>query len=108
MGVVTPAAARHEHHGVPSDSARVLLDAVTTRAERVAVELRSGATVLHVRGSPAAGGSIADLLRTVPGVELDADGRISMRGSTRVLVLMNGRRIAAVAVRVLGGGRRAA
>jgi outer membrane receptor protein involved in Fe transport len=29
----------------------------------------------------------------VPGVELDADGRISMRGGTGVLVLMNGRRI---------------
>jgi ferric enterobactin receptor len=72
----------------------VELDALTAGAERVAAELRSGATVLDARTSPAAGGSIADLLRTVPGVELDADGRISMRGSTSVLVLMNGRRIA--------------
>ncbi len=70
------------------------LDAVTATAERVAVELRSGATVVNARASAAAGGSIADLLRTVPGVELDADGRIGMRGSTGVLVLMNGRRIA--------------
>jgi outer membrane receptor protein involved in Fe transport len=93
VGIVTPAAAQHEHHGVPADSARVVLDAVTTRAERVAVALRSGATVVHTRASAAAGGSIADLLRTVPGVELDADGRISMRGSTSVLVLMNGRRM---------------
>ena len=90
---VSPAAAQHEHHAVPSDSARVILDAVTARAERVAVELRSGATVVHARASAAAGGSIADFLRTVPGIELDADGRISMRGSTGVLVLMNGRRI---------------
>ncbi len=51
VGIVTPAAAQHEHHGVPSDSARVLLDAVTTRAERVAVELRSGATVVHARAA---------------------------------------------------------
>ena len=70
------------------------LDAVTTTAERDAMELRSSATVVHTRGSAAAGGSIADLLRTVPGVELDPDGRISMRGSTSVLVLMDGRRIA--------------
>ncbi len=70
------------------------LDTVTTRAERDAVELRSGATVVHVRASTAAGGSIADLLRTVPGLELDADGRIGMRGGTGVLVLMNGRRTA--------------
>ena len=70
------------------------LEPVTASAERVAVELRSGATVVNTRASAAAGGSITDLLRTVPGVELDADGHISMRGSTGVLVLMNGRRIA--------------
>ncbi len=69
------------------------LDTLTVGAERDAVRLRSGATVVDARASAAAGGSIADLLRTVPGVELDADGRISMRNGTSVLVLMNGRRI---------------
>jgi outer membrane receptor protein involved in Fe transport len=69
------------------------LDTVMVDAERDAVRLRSGATIVDARASAAAGGSIADLLRTVPGVELDGDGRIGMRGSTGVLVLMNGRRI---------------
>jgi hypothetical protein len=69
------------------------LDTLTVGARRDAVQLRSGATVVDTRASAAAGGSIADVLRTVPGVEMDADGRISMRGSTSVLVLMNGRRI---------------
>ncbi|HST59336.1 MAG TPA: TonB-dependent receptor [Longimicrobium sp.] len=69
------------------------LDTLTVGAERDAVQLRSGATVVDARASAASGGSIADLLRTVPGVELDADGRIRMRGSTGVIVLMNGRRI---------------
>ena len=72
----------------------VELDAVTASAERVAVELRSGATVVHTRASAAAGGSIAELLRTVPGVDLDAEGRIGMRGGGGVLLLMNGRRVA--------------
>ena len=86
LGAVhTPAAAQHEHHAA--------LDTVKVRAERDVIQLRSGATIVDVRGSAAAGGSIADFLRTVPGVELDADGRISMRGSTGVLVLMNGRRM---------------
>jgi outer membrane receptor protein involved in Fe transport len=67
-------------------------DTLMVAAERDAVQLRSGATVVDARGSAAAGGSIADFLRTVPGVELDADGRVSMRNSTSVLVLMNGRR----------------
>jgi hypothetical protein len=69
------------------------LDTLTVRAERDAVQLRSGATIVDARASDAAGGSIADLLRTVPDVEIDADGRIGMRGGTGVLVLMNGRRI---------------
>jgi hypothetical protein len=69
------------------------LDTLTVGAERDAVQLRSGATVVDTRASAAAGGSIADLLRTVPGVEVDMDGRISMRNSTSVLVMMNGRRI---------------
>ena len=91
----TPAAAQHEHHGVPAGRAQGVLelDTVTARAEPVAVRLRSGATVVGARAAAAAGGSIADLLRTVPGVDVDADGRIGMRGSTSVLVLMNGRRI---------------
>jgi outer membrane receptor protein involved in Fe transport len=69
------------------------LHTVTVRAERDAVWLRSGATVVETRESAAAGGSIADFLRTVPGLDVDTDGRISMRGSTSVLVMMNGRRI---------------
>jgi outer membrane receptor protein involved in Fe transport len=69
------------------------LDTLAVGAERDAVRLRSGATVVDTRASAAAGGSIADFLRTVPGVEIDGDGRISMRSSTSVLVLMNGRRI---------------
>jgi hypothetical protein len=71
----------------------LVLDALTASAQRAAVQLRSGATVVDTRASAAAGGAIADLLRTVPGVDVDAEGRISMRGGTSVLVLMNGRRI---------------
>jgi iron complex outermembrane recepter protein len=85
--IFTPVAAQHEHHGV------VTIDSVTARAERGAVQLRSGATIIDTRASAVAGGSIADILRTIPGVEFDVDGNITMRGSTSVLVLMNGRRI---------------
>jgi ferric enterobactin receptor len=87
MAIAIPAEAQHEHHGPSS------LDTVTVSAKREPVELRSGATIVNVRASSAAGGSIADLLRTVPGLDVDPDGRITMRGSTSVLVLMNGRRI---------------
>ena len=86
--IVSPAAAQHEHHGAP-----VKLDTVRAIAERGAIQLRSGVTVVDARTSAAAaGGSIADLLRTVPGVDVEADGRIGMRGNSSVLVLINGRR----------------
>jgi outer membrane cobalamin receptor len=68
-------------------------DAIAVEAERERLQLRSGATVLDVRASTGAAGSVADVLRTVPGVDVDADGRIVIRGSASVLVLMNGRRI---------------
>jgi outer membrane cobalamin receptor len=64
------------------------LDAVTTTRGASRGRAAQRATVVDTRASAAAGGSIADLLRTVPGVELDADGRIGMRGSPGVLVLM--------------------
>lgn len=60
--VLTPAAAQHDHHAV--------LDTVRVRAERDVVQLRSGATVVDARASRAAGGSIANLLRTVPNVDV--------------------------------------
>lgn len=84
----TPAPAQHEHH------AAVMMDTLTAHAERGTVRLRSGATVVDARTAAAAGGSIADLLRTVPGVDIDADGRVSMRGKTGVLLLIDGRRTA--------------
>jgi hypothetical protein len=78
--------------GVRLRCSPLALDTLTVDAGRDAVQLRSGTTVVDARASAAADGSIADLLRTVPGTELDEDGRIGMRGRTGVLVLMNGRR----------------
>ncbi|HEX5727186.1 MAG TPA: TonB-dependent receptor [Longimicrobiaceae bacterium] len=78
---------------VPLRCSPLGLDTLAVRAERETVQLRSGGTVVDTRASTAAAGSIADLLRTVPGIDLDGDGRISLRGSSSVLVLMNGRRI---------------
>jgi outer membrane cobalamin receptor len=90
---VTLAAAHLSVGTVRLELRPLALNALTATMERAAVQLRSGATVVDTRASAAAGGSIADLLRTVPGVELDADGRLSIRGSTSVLVLIDGRRI---------------
>lgn len=65
---------------------------MTATAARDAIALRSGSATVHVPGSVAAGGTTVDLLRTVPGLDVDADGRLSLRGNSGVLVLLDGRR----------------
>ena len=87
-----------EHAPVTLGSVRiqcgvVRLNTVIVQAERDPIQLRNGTTIVETRASPAASGSIAELLATVPGVEFDGEGRISLRNSTSVLVLMNGRRM---------------
>lgn len=67
------------------------LEALTIAAQREGVRLRSGATVVEADAGPTAGGTVADVLRTVPGIESDPEGRLTMRGSAGVLVLIDGR-----------------
>ena len=38
-----------------------------------------------------AGGSASDILKNIPSVEVDIDGNISLRGSSEVLILINGK-----------------
>jgi len=54
--ISAPAAAQHEHHGVAADRP-ARLDSLSVRAERDAVRLRSGATVVDTRATSAAGRS---------------------------------------------------
>ena len=68
------------------------LDALTVEATAEPVRLRSGSIVVDPRGTTTAGGTAMDVLRTVPGIEIDADGRVTLRGSASVLVLIDGRR----------------
>jgi outer membrane cobalamin receptor len=74
--------------------AAIGLESISVRAERDEVRVRSGSTVVDGQAAAAAGGTVADLLRTVPGLEIEPDGRLSLRGGTGVLVLVNGRRTA--------------
>ena len=73
--------------------AAVEMEAIVAAAEKDRVLLQSGHTVFDAkRNGTSAGGTVADVLRTVPNLEIDNDGRISVRGSSSVLVLINGRR----------------
>jgi outer membrane cobalamin receptor len=70
----------------------VVLDGLQVAAERSLVRLEVDRTVFNARNLPAAaGGNATDVLRNVPSVEVDPDGRVSMRGSSEVVVQINGR-----------------
>ena len=73
----------------PSSAA---LDAVVITAQRSMVEYQLDKRVINVdKNIVAGGGTASDVLEQVPSVAIDNDGNVSLRGSTNVKVLINGR-----------------
>src|SRR5205085_11725783 len=68
------------------------LGAVTVTAKRPLIEQKPGMTVLNVEASPTnAGLNALELLEKSPGVSLDNDGNISLKGKQGVLILLDGK-----------------
>ncbi|MEM1044146.1 MAG: TonB-dependent receptor [Bacteroidota bacterium] len=68
------------------------LEGVQVEAEREQVSVQIDRTVYNTADSPAtAGGNATDVLETIPSVDVDIDGNISLRGSGNVAVLVNGK-----------------
>lgn len=68
------------------------LDEVQVSAEREFMEVGIDRTVYNTREQPiTAGGSGREILETIPSVEVDIDGNISLRGSQGVTVHLNGK-----------------
>ena len=82
-----------------TDIGRVLLTPVATELSAVSVtEERSEVALAPDRNSftvkdmpSAAGGSVVDVLRNVPAIEVDGDNKVSLRGNENVVVQINGR-----------------
>ena len=76
--------------GLGPDTA--MLEEVRVEAERGFMETRIDRTVYNTKDQlVAVGGSATDVLRNIPSVEVDVDGKVSLRGSQNVAVLLNGR-----------------
>lgn len=70
------------------------VEGVTATAERGQAVLAVDRNVYNVRAMPAAaGGSAVEALQSVPAVEVDIDGNVSLRGSKNVAVQINGRAV---------------
>lgn len=72
--------------------AATMMEEVTVKAERTMVEYQLDKRVVNVdKNLVSSGGTATDVLEQVPSVSVDNDGNVSLRGSSNVKVLINGR-----------------
>ena len=77
---------------VPLKMSGTMMDAVEITAERSMMEYQLDKRVVNVdRNIVASGGTATDVLEQVPSVAIDNDGNVTLRGSSNVKVLVNGR-----------------
>ena len=68
------------------------LQEVTVTAKKPFVETKIDKTIVNVDASPTSAGSTAlDILEKSPGITVDNDGNISLRGKQGVIVMMDGK-----------------
>jgi outer membrane receptor protein involved in Fe transport len=68
------------------------LDEIVVAARRELVEQRADRTIYNVADQPVtAGGSALETLQTLPSIEVDTEGNLSLRGSQNVAVHIDGR-----------------
>ncbi|HEX8361669.1 MAG TPA: TonB-dependent receptor [Longimicrobium sp.] len=73
-------------------SAAIALEGISVAGAASGVTMSADRNAYSTRDMPAtAGGNATDVLRNVPAVEVDADGRVSLRGNQNVAVQVNGR-----------------
>ena len=74
------------------EKAGAQLAAVTVTARRPPVEIKAGKTVVNVDASPTnAGLNVLEILEKSPGVSVDNDDNISLKGKGGVLILIDGK-----------------
>ena len=89
---VTPAAPSADVGRLVLTPVAAELSTVTVTAERSDVVLAPDRNSFSVKDMPAAtGGSVVDVLRNVPAIEVDGDNKVSLRGNENVVVQINGR-----------------
>lgn len=68
------------------------LQGVTVSTKKPLIEQKLDKTVINVDASPSnAGATVLDILEKSPGISVDKDGNISLKGKQGVMILMDGR-----------------
>ncbi|AFL82733.1 outer membrane receptor protein [Belliella baltica DSM 15883] len=74
------------------------LQEVTVQGQRALIEEKVDRTIYNAENDKTTiGGDASDVLRRVPMLSVDLDGNVSMRGSSNILVLIDGKQSAIVA-----------
>ncbi len=82
----------HELPAIVLGRTNTVLSAVTITAKRPPVEVKAGMTVVNVEASPTnAGLNALELLEKSPGVSVDNDGNVSLKGKGGVIILIDGK-----------------
>jgi outer membrane receptor protein involved in Fe transport len=83
---------------VAMEEEAVRLEEVIVMGQRDLIEEKVDRTIYNAQNDKTlVGGDATDVLRRVPMLSVDLDGNVSMRGSSRILVLINGKQSALVA-----------
>ncbi|MCC5938196.1 MAG: TonB-dependent receptor [Lunatimonas sp.] len=83
------------------EPAHISLDEVVITGQRDLFEEKVDRTIYHAENDKTLlGGDATDVMRRVPMLSVDMDGNVSMRGSSNILVLIDGRQSAIVASNV--------
>ncbi|MET0398684.1 MAG: TonB-dependent receptor [Longimicrobiaceae bacterium] len=88
---LTPQAPQADLGQIRLAASAVALEGLEVRAERSAVALAPDRNTYAARDLAPAGGTATDVLRSVPSVEVDGEGKLSLRGNPNVAVQLNGR-----------------
>lgn len=89
---ITPQAREADVGAVQLATGAVLLEGLTVTAEAAPAGFAPDRNTYSTRDMPStAGGNATDVLQNVPAVEVDQDGKVSLRGNQNVAVQINGR-----------------
>jgi outer membrane receptor protein involved in Fe transport len=88
---ITPAAPTVNAGAIRLTSTGVALAGITATGERQAVAIAPDRNTYQTRSVAPAATTASEVLEAVPSVQVDADGRVSLRGNENVVVQINGR-----------------
>jgi hypothetical protein len=78
--------------GIALESGATAMKEVTVQAKRPFIETKIDKTIVNVEASPTnAGATALDVLEKSPGVMVNSDGAISLRGKQGVIVMLDGK-----------------